>query len=330
MSVFGKSVAVNGALWVALASAAALAGPAAASGYGVSVRSNEGAVGNGVNCSYNAGGAGGCSSTGNGVGSVSPGATGPGTATQAAASGHADGVSPNFAVPPGIAASGSASADLASASLHLYSSDTGVNGGLFGAGGVESASITDTLHFTIAGAAADTITTLQIAFSVDGSMVRSGTSVDGGSNGEMVGALDFGNSDARFDLKFDASHGYSTYINALDTYPTIPWGTWTTNADLTLATFNGTYNVIGASAVIPVTIFANLYCNDGMICDYSHTAKLGLVLPNGVSFTSDSGVFLADAGPGAGGVPEPAAWALMLLGFGVTGALIRQRRLRIA
>ncbi len=33
-----------------------------------------------------------------------------------------------------------------------------------------------------------------------------------------------------------------------------------------------------------------------------------------------------NSGPSGGGVPEPASWALMILGFGGVGALLRQRR----
>ena len=34
------------------------------------------------------------------------------------------------------------------------------------------------------------------------------------------------------------------------------------------------------------------------------------------------------AGPPAGGIPEPAAWALMILGFGGAGAALRRARPR--
>jgi hypothetical protein len=32
------------------------------------------------------------------------------------------------------------------------------------------------------------------------------------------------------------------------------------------------------------------------------------------------------AGPSASGAPEPAAWALMIAGFGGAGAMLRRRR----
>lgn len=37
-------------------------------------------------------------------------------------------------------------------------------------------------------------------------------------------------------------------------------------------------------------------------------------------------VEIDDGGPGAGGIPEPSSWALMILGFGGAGALLRRRR----
>jgi hypothetical protein len=43
--------------------------------------------------------------------------------------------------------------------------------------------------------------------------------------------------------------------------------------------------------------------------------NLGDVTVNGAAFT-----------PGTGAVPEPAAWALMILGFGGVGAVLRRRR----
>ena len=56
-----------------------------------------------------------------------------------------------------------------------------------------------------------------------------------------------------------------------------------------------------------------------------------ITLDPGGRFTliGDSGMDFWDASPGFGAVPEPAAWALMIIGFGVIGGVAR-RRLRIA
>jgi hypothetical protein len=43
-------------------------------------------------------------------------------------------------------------------------------------------------------------------------------------------------------------------------------------------------------------------------------------------YTDNGGVFTVTANGAAGGVPEPAAWAMMLIGFGGLGAAVRRRR----
>ncbi len=69
-----------------------------------------------------------------------------------------------------------------------------------------------------------------------------------------------------------------------------------------------------------------LQCWQGEICDYGHTSSLSIgPLPDGVTFNFDAPGFLSGVGA-AGGVPEPGAWALLLLGFGGVGAALRRRR----
>jgi hypothetical protein len=57
----------------------------------------------------------------------------------------------------------------------------------------------------------------------------------------------------------------------------------------------------------------------------SGRARLGLA-PQGLSWTSQSGVFLSDLAPPGGTIPEPGTWALLIAGFGMIGSTLRNRR----
>ncbi len=70
----------------------------------------------------------------------------------------------------------------------------------------------------------------------------------------------------------------------------------------------------------------DLDCAGGS-CGFTRTGTVGLVLPQNVTFTSDSGVFLA--GNGVTPVPEPETWALMLAGLGLLGNFARRRQRRL-
>ena len=56
-----------------------------------------------------------------------------------------------------------------------------------------------------------------------------------------------------------------------------------------------------------------------------HTASFDIEVDPGVSYTSESGVLLTSAA-----VPEPSAWATMILGFCGAGAMLRGARRRVA
>jgi hypothetical protein len=75
--------------------------------------------------------------------------------------------------------------------------------------------------------------------------------------------------------------------------------------------------------------FLDFDCRFGVTCNFGSTQGAGFgPLPDGLTFTSASGHFLKlpDSGGGGGVVPEPAAWALMITGFGLVGAAARRRR----
>jgi hypothetical protein len=76
----------------------------------------------------------------------------------------------------------------------------------------------------------------------------------------------------------------------------------------------------------------NMSCEGFFNCAFADTAGFSFSdLPDGLSFTSQSGVFLSGLGnPGGGNtpgvIPEPASWAMMIVGFAIVGAATRRRR----
>jgi hypothetical protein len=100
-----------------------------------------------------------------------------------------------------------------------------------------------------------------------------------------------------------------------------------------LNNMNGISSTIRATIVIPtgdtsLGFNAGLFlrARDGASMDFGNTARFGFgALPSGLSYTSASGVFLKGLPGSAGAVPEPATWAMMLVGFGLVGFAMRGR-----
>lgn len=72
----------------------------------------------------------------------------------------------------------------------------------------------------------------------------------------------------------------------------------------------------------------DLDCRGGSNCKFGNTGQFAFLgaLPNGLTIGSASGVFLSQVSPPSGAVPEPASWALLILGFGTVGLAARRRR----
>jgi len=184
--------------------------------------------------------------------------------------------------------------------------------------GTSVAQLGDGLHFTIAGATASTHTPIGIVFDVDGVM---GVSPDGG-NPFAQGLLNMyenGNVSAQFLTQIAVGTATSGASGAWLSYSISP----NTAGHLT---FSGVYDLVGATHDLGIGY--SLFVRSGdSYADYYNTGKLHFVLPTNASFTSDSGVFLTQAG---GAVPEPQTWAMLMLGFALAGSLFRRRRVATA
>jgi hypothetical protein len=306
-----------------LATVVAAIFPASANAaYSVSVRSSSRAGHAGPTaCNYNYGGTG-CSGIGTADG-TSGGVSYPGTdqtgSTQATVTTAQTGVDYGQTQPEST--SMTVSADLATGSLSLSSTNIdGAPSSSYGSGGY--AELSDILHFTVAGAGTDTVTPITVTFGIDGTMFSPNTSAPNTGVGEFYGTMVFGSSDAQFYFLNDASTEFVTQGSG-DTYPSAYPGTWTFSSDYSTALYSEIYYITGATADVLISANADLNCYNGSSCQYGNTAKFGISTAAGTSFTSDSGVFMSASQVAV--VPEPASWAMMVVGFGVIGGTMRGR-----
>lgn len=132
------------------------------------------------------------------------------------------------------------------------------------------------------------------------------------------------------------------FRNQLDgkTGDDIPW--WTFGAGAAHDPDSGVYDYSktitlwvpeGETTLAIDAWFRLTICNMNFRCDFGNTSAIRFGdLPTGLAFGSQSGKFLtALASDGGGGsnpgvIPEPASWAMMIMGFGLVGAAARRRR----
>lgn len=225
---------------------------------------------------------------------------------------------------------GRASADLATGKLGVFSSaETPVN--LLGDSmyATSTAAFYDTMNFSIADAAEDTVTSIKIIYSVHGSLSGPGRSLMEstfgiGQNGGVP--INLVNEGADAVIAFPLQRNVSAYTEKYH----FGW----TSFDAVLSgdryTATVTYDLFGANPTLSVAAYLGVVAIGTAAADFGNTSSLHFVLPDHVTFSSSSGVFLKDAvsAPPSGGnaVPEPTTWAMLILGFGVVGAASRRRK----
>jgi hypothetical protein len=104
------------------------------------------------------------------------------------------------------------------------------------------------------------------------------------------------------------------------------WTTARATAEPGVGLFSGTMNLEHNTFELLVSAESILRAHSGQDADFSHTASIHFFLPQGVTLTSESGFFEGFSTAAVDGVPEPATWALMLAGFGLSGGVLRRRR----
>jgi hypothetical protein len=193
----------------------------------------------------------------------------------------------------------------------------------------------DLLNFTIAGAGATTVTNVTVKFQLDGDLstpAAHGASGLGTPYANIFNNFYFGGASGYVgfeQLAANRRYGQEDQIlnqrNSQNGWVSYSWDTISPG----LTQFTGVYALTGASTVVGISNNLSGYTSTGGSFSYGNTSSLNLILPNSVTFTSASGTFLSGVGPGAGGVPEPASWAMLIMGFGLTGGMMRRRRMAI-
>lgn len=232
-----------------------------------------------------------------------------------------------------LTASSYGSANLATGALKASVVTTGPDN--FGSpGGDVSSVIADTVHFNnITGGAL----MLDISYAFDGAVLSpsSGLSSSGSSFLQLegcgsCGSFYFANDGASVGDLISAAfndngvYGFTTFAGA------VPLGQsnhWFTSLDSTGYGATMSTRILVPTGLSSLGLKASLAvsCRSGDTCDYGNTGLVRFgALPTGLSYTSESGVFLSQVGASA--VPEPAAWAMMIAGFGLVGGALRRVR----
>lgn len=188
----------------------------------------------------------------------------------------------------------------------------------FNGSGSANAELYDDLTFAVAGGGSGQVTFLS---HLDGSI---GSFTTANSLSGLSYNINLGNSGFSY-FSQGSQGGFTFGTNGLgSTSPPTGWESYSfTNVTQTGFDFSGVFTVAdGDTRSLAQRLY--LICQEGVSCDFSHTGSVGFILPEGISFTSASGIFLV---PPVGGVPEPASWAMLITGFAMTGSALRRRRL---
>lgn len=221
---------------------------------------------------------------------------------------------------------GTTQADLKSGKIHLYATGTPTSSGM------AQAELSDTLHFTVAGANASTVTYIPVSFDFNGKFALNGTQSIY-TSAYLFWGTSFGNA-STYEFGYYGAGFYNPQNSPTFAFPeTTPGrtGGWQSynfaSYTPTDTRFTGVYALTGASADIPIDFRLGIQANGGVTLDYSNGGSISVGKVSGVSYTSDSGVF----GTGGGitppvSTPEPANMILFGLAVGAAGFAAGRRR----
>lgn len=242
------------------------------------------------------------SSSGNSHGSVAPGEP-----VATAWDQYAGGQGPLY-----VSSSAAAMADFATGGLHAalstegYYSDAAAytflqDGGTFHVAGADASTVTRIgVNLQLTGAVSELRNVNYLYnFGITGSGFGAGVGWQATFDGDGAGYFGY------------AGHGGAGEPSGFESWQVLA-------ATPTDIHFHGVVAFTGASRDFLLGSSFNLRCSGGTDCNFGNSAHLSFDLPEGVSFTSHSGLLLS-------AVPEPGGGALMLGGLAVVALLARRR-----
>lgn len=219
-------------------------------------------------------------------------------------------------------ASAWSSADLTSGTMRGGASNLGsFNGATF------NTALGEVFDFTIAGATADTITTVLLNISFEAEVVGSGgVSLDTeirstGSDAGLIhnlSSIRLVNAATPIFETFLRDASNSTGANSQLAYSYTQGGALRGVFSHDLA-----FDIKGQTGVAGFYSQASGSANFFADVNFGNSAHFSFKLPENVLMTSRSGVAF---GPAVAAVPEPATWAMLIVGFGAIGGSVRAQR----
>jgi len=181
-----------------------------------------------------------------------------------------------------------------------------------------SASLRDTIHFHVSPTFVGDYVTIGFKTHIDGSYVAADPSNEGYAEVTLSGTAT--DKNGQFLQRFYGVYSQGYRFDGNPSHLTI-YGL----NDLGRGWFGTSISVYQQNEFSVDFLYGLTANTSGGAIDYSHTAAFAFDLPTGVTYTSDSGVFLKG---GTTSVPEPAPIALAALGLGCT--IVARRRTRPA
>ncbi len=193
------------------------------------------------------------------------------------------------------------------------------------AGGQGLAGFDDVVTFTQAGASVGDPIEVGVTFTLHGVFLNMNGPA---STGIVDASVSFSELSSSASATLDANTIVTSSSNggpAVDQYTDGDWlsALFSPTNDPLNSVFTGEM-VVGDGIPVDLTMYLNVACSYDTLCDYGSTAFLRFNLPEGVSFTSDSGVLLSHP------IPEPAPIALVLTGLAGMAILRRRRKAAMA